>query len=138
MEEIITICWDLVNNLVVSVWGLLCLVAAWVGDVLYHVHVNAPRLEGLLVGVLLAWLLSRSHKHPIIRVLSSPLKLVVDILDLAWDQAVQVVSDLWGTASKPASSALTWVKNKATGGYKRLIDLLKNTKNKLLSKKKEK
>ena len=137
MEEIITMCWNLVNNLVVSAWDLTYLVAAWAGNVLYHIHVTMPRLEGLLVGILLAWLMSRSHKHPILRVLSSPLKLVVDILDLTWDQITQVISDLWTSACRPANSTLTWVKNKAARGYKWLLDLLKNTKNKLLRKKEE-
>ena len=137
MEKIITMCWDLISNLIVSIWSLVCTVATWTGDVLYHLHVNMPRLEGLLVGILLAWLLSRSHKHPILRVLSSPLKLIVDILDLTWNQTIQVVSDLWRTASRPAVVALTWVKNKATNGYNWLLDLLKNTKNKLSSKKEE-
>jgi hypothetical protein len=52
----------------------------------------------LLVGVALSWLLLRRDKHPLLRVLSAPLKLVVDILDLAWDQCVEVAGDLWDTA----------------------------------------
>jgi len=137
MEEIITMCLNLVSGLAISIWEIVCLLAGWTTDVLYHVHVNMPRLEGLLVGILLAWLMTRSHKHPILRVLSSPLKLVVDILDLTWDQITQVVSDLWTSACRPATSIITWVKNKVSSGYKWLIDSLKNIKNKLLTKKKE-
>ena len=137
MEEIITMCLNLVSSLAMAAWEIICLSTAWGIDLLHHIHVNMPRLEGLLVGVLLAWLMTRSHKHPILRALSSPLKLVVDILDLTWDQITQVVSDLWTSACRPATSIIAWVKNKVSSGYRWLIDLLKNIKNKLLDKKRD-
>ena len=90
--------WNLVVGLLGSVWGLLSTVVCFVCDMAVWLHVEAPRLEGLLVGVLLAWLLTRRESHPLLRVASAPLKLVLDILDLAWDQVDEVGRDLWDTA----------------------------------------
>ena len=94
MLELLNIVLSFAWNLVDQVLGLLALVLAVCWDVLLYVHVEMPRIEGLLVGIALAWLVSRRDRHPLLRVLSSPMKLVIDILDLAWDQVVEVVSDL--------------------------------------------
>jgi len=94
-------------------------------------HVNHPRLEGLLVGVALAWLLARKDRHPLLRALSAPLKLVISILDLAWDQVVEFCGDLRDTlrgwkvrvvnfvvdnlrkwVKDPVMKCLRWVKEK--------------------------
>ena len=94
MTEILISTWAALTQVLSGVWNLVETVAVWVGSVLYHLHVDAPRLEGLLVGVFLTWVLLRRDRHPLLRVLSSPLKLIVDILDLAWDQVVEVVQDI--------------------------------------------
>ena len=93
-----------------------------------------PRLEGLLVGVLLAWLMMRRSKHPLLRALSAPLKLVVDILDLAWDQCVQFVQDVWGTAASWTKGALGWVWGKMTGALSFVTGGLTKLRNKLKRK----
>ena len=101
MLELLQTLWSFVLGLLVLVWDLVVLVATLVGNSLLHLHVDAPRLEGLLVGVLLSWLLLRRDRHPLLRVLSAPLKLVMDVLDLAWDQVVEVVEakvvGVWGS-----------------------------------------
>jgi hypothetical protein len=81
----------------------------------------------------------RRDKHPLLRVLSAPLKLVVDILDLAWDQVVEVVSDLWGTATGWVGGIIGWIKGKVVGGYSWVMDRLRGLKDKLagLVKKKD-
>ena len=84
MLEILQAGWDLVLGLCASVWGVVVLVAAGSWDVLGLLHETAPRLEGLIIGVALAWVMLRRDKHPLLRVLSAPLKLIVDILDLAF------------------------------------------------------
>ena len=61
-----------------------------------------------LIGVALTWLLLRRDKHPVLRVLSSPLKLIVDILDLAWDQVSEVAADAWGTLRGWVESVIDW------------------------------
>jgi hypothetical protein len=88
-------------------------------------------LEGLLVGVLLAWLLSRRDKHPLLKTLSAPLRLVLGILDLAWDQALEVVVDLWGVARSWTVGSAGWVLGYACGAYNSLMGRLKSTKDKL-------
>jgi hypothetical protein len=108
MLELLQACWNLVAGLVTSLWGLVITVSVLVSDVLLHLHTDAPRLEGLVVGVTLAWLLLRRDRHPLLRVLSAPLKLVLDVLDLAWDQVVEVASDAWNVIVGSSSSVLGW------------------------------
>ena len=123
--------WGLLSGVVASLWGLVSSVAVFGYDLLAWLHVEAPRLEGLLVGVLLAWLLARRDQHPLLRAASAPLKLVLDILDLAWDQAVEVVVDVWDTAKSWTLSSLGWVKGKLVGAYQGVIGWLSSLKGKL-------
>ena len=131
MLEMLASCWTLVTGLVASLWGVVCLVSVWGWDVLTLLHTDSPRLEGLLIGVLLAWVMLRRKKHPLLRVLSSPLKLVVDILDLAWDQVVEVATDLLGTAHSWATRPVAWVLGKVTGVYNWCLGRLKGLKDRL-------
>ncbi len=125
MLQILQSTGDLLWGLVGSIWGVVCLVAAWGWDVLYLLHTEAPRLEGLLVGILLAWVLLRRDKHPLLRVLSAPLKLVVDILDLAWDQVCEVADDAWWTVKGVTLGVLDWAKSRVVGAWGWLIGRLK-------------
>jgi len=135
MTGILEACWTLLVGLLVSVWDVIELVVVWAWDILYHLHVNEPRLEGILVGVLLAWVLLRRDKHPLLRVLSSPLKLIVDILDLAWDQVTEVTADVWETATGWVSKSYNLVRSKVVGSYSYVLGCLKSVKDKLSSKK---
>ncbi len=123
--------WNLLSGLLGSIWLLLASVLAFVGDVLVWLHVENPRLEGLLVGVLLAWLLNRREAHPLLRVLSAPLKLVLDILDLAWNQVEEVAADLWGTAKSWSLGSAGWVKGKLKFAYDSVMNKLRSTKENL-------
>jgi len=136
MTEILKSSWDLIAGLAVSLWGIIVLIATWVWDVLYHLHVTSPRLEGLLIGIALAWVLLRRERHPLLRVLSSPLKLILDILDLAWDQIYEVIQDVWGTVSGWVKSCAGWCKAKVVAGTSWVTEGLKKIKEKL-SKKEE-
>lgn len=122
---------ELAGGLLSWACGLVALVATFCWEILYHLHVEAPRLEGLLVGVLLAWLLLRREKHPLLRVLSAPLKLVLDILDLAWDQLSEMVSDLWNTARDWILGGASWCRDRLRGGYDRVMDSLGKLKERL-------
>ena len=137
MLEILNSCWSLLVGLGTSVWGVMVLVSTWAWEVLYHLHTSAPRLEGLLVGIALAWLMLRRDRHPLLRVLSAPLKLVLDILDLAWDQCTEVVSDLWGTAKSWVIGSLGWVRARLNHAYQWVMGRLVSVKNMLLRKKEE-
>jgi hypothetical protein len=70
-------------------------------------------------------------------VLSAPLKLVLDVLDLAWDQVTEVLSDLWGTATGWLSGTLGWLRDKVLDGYDWVMGSLVRLKDKLLRKKEE-
>jgi hypothetical protein len=131
MFEILLSCWNLVAGLATSVGGIISLVAVWGWEVLYHLHVSAPRLEGLLVGIALAWLMLRRDRHPLLRVLSAPLKLVVDILDLAWDQVIEVVGDIWGTVTGWVTGVYSWVRGKVVSVFNSVVGFLKTVKGKL-------
>ena len=137
MLEILNSCWSLLVGLGTSVWGVLVLVSTWAWEVLYHLHVSAPRLEGLLVGVALAWVMLRRDRHPLLRVVSAPLKLIVDILDLAWDQLVEVVTDLWGTVRGWVTGVIGWVRDRIVGVYNRMLGVLVSIKDRLIRKKAE-
>ena len=120
--------WTLVSNLFLSIWQILSSVVVFVYDILLWLHVDAPRLEGLLVGILLAWFLVKRDDHPILKLLSAPLKLVLDILDLAWDHGVEFVSDIWSTCAGWAGSSVGWCKTKLSNGYNSLMSKLGKTK----------
>ena len=97
MMELLGICWKFVSDVALGLWGLVESSGLFAWDLLVALHVNHPRLEGLLVGVCLAWLLARRDRHPLLRALSAPLNLVISILDLAWDQVVEFCGDVKAT-----------------------------------------
>ena len=134
MLELLQSCWGLVVGVLGSIMDLGMTVLTLGGDVLIHLHTTAPRLEGLLVGIALAWIMLRRDKHPLLRVLSAPLKLVVDILDLAWDQVVEVAGDLWGTVKDWTGRSLGWARDKVVGAYSWVMGSLGKLKDKLSKK----
>ena len=108
MMDLLGICWKFVCDVAVTVWGLLESAGLLVWDLLVLLHVEHPRLEGLLIGVALAWLLARKDRHPLIRAASSPLHLVIGILDLAWDHIMEFGRDVWGTLRGWWQGSLSW------------------------------
>jgi len=127
MLELLQSLWGLVSLVAIAAWslGLALLAGAW--DLLMVLHVDAPRLEGLLVGIALAWLLARRDKHPLLRAASAPLKLVLDILDLAWDQVVESASDVCdagcGAVRWSWNKKVSWVKAGWSWCMSRLVAL---------------
>ena len=106
MLELLESLWGLVWGVAVAVWdlGWMLLDGCW--DVLLLVHNDMPLIEGLLVGLGLAWLLRHRDSHKLPRVVSAPLKLVLDVLDLVWSQLVDVVSDGWRLAVESAEKGV--------------------------------
>jgi hypothetical protein len=137
MLEMFSSCWSLLVGLGTTLMGVVGLVCTWGWEMIYYFHMSAPRLEGLLVGVTLAWIMLRRDKHPLLRVLSAPLKLVLDILDLAWDQVVEVAHDLTSTARDCVKGLASWTWGKVVAGYNWTMTSLRATKDRLLKKKED-
>ena len=131
MLELLNQCWGLVSGLILAVWGVLVLVMSFLCDVLVHLHLEMPRLEGLLVGILLAWLLSRRDKHPALRVLSAPLRLVLEVLDLAWDHVCDFIGDAWSVVTGWVQGSLGWLRDRVLGVWSRGLDLLRGLRDRL-------
>ncbi len=138
MMELLGICWKFVCDTAVTVWGLVESAGLLVWDLLVTLHVNHPFLEGLLIGVALAWLLARKDRHPLLRAASSPLNLVISILDLAWDHVMEFFGDVWGTLKGWVRGAWNWCHGKWVWGVKApVMKALRWTKDKLSRKDKK-
>ena len=93
-----------------------------------------PGSGGLLVGISLAWLMMRRDRHPVLRVLSSPLKLILDILDLAWDQFVEIVDDLWDTIQRWTMGPVRWCRDRVIGAWSWMMSGLSSLRERLRKK----
>ena len=133
MFEVISSLVSLVVGLFSALFSAVVLVVVHLAEMLYHFHLSMPRLEGLLVGVLLTWLLLRRDKHPVLKVLSAPLKLVLDILDLVWDQVVETVKDAWETVRSWTLGLWGWASGKVSSLYGVVMTRLTSLKDKLRS-----
>jgi len=126
--------WNLGIDAVGAVLNLVWVLVANIWDLLLVLHMESPRLEGLLVGVSLAWVMIRRDKHPILRALSAPLKLVLDILDLAWDQGVEAVQDVWGSAVGVVEGALNRAAGLVKSAVAKCMEQLKAVKDRLVKR----
>ena len=129
--------WNLAADTVGAVLALVWVLLANIWDLLLVLHMEAPRLEGLLIGVTLAWLMMRRDKHPILRALSAPLKLVLDILDLVWDQVVEVVKDVWDSAVGILEGALNQATSLVSSGVSWAMAKLVAVRDRLRKKQEE-
>ncbi len=134
MLELLQSLWNLVWGVVLAVWDLAWVLLDGVWGLLQNLHYDMPRLEGLVVGVGLAWVMMRRDKHPLLRALSAPLKLVLDILDLAWDQVVEVVSDVWETGVSWTKTAVGVPVGWARSGWGWALGSLRSLRDRLRSK----
>lgn len=134
MLELLQMGLDLLLGAGVLLWDAALLLLSSARDMLSHLHENMPRLEGLLAGIGLAWLLLRRNKHPLLRVLSAPLKLVLDILDLAWDQCVEVVVDAWDVVRTWSGKTWSCAKSLVLKPWNWMLNSLDSLKNKLNKK----
>jgi len=137
MTEILIATWSAIISVLSSSWSLVETVFVWAGSVLYHLHTDAPRLEGLLIGVFLTWVLLRRDNHPLLRVVSAPLKLIIDILDLAWDQVAEVVRDVADTARSWILKTWDVVTRPVVKLWKKALSFLASVKLKLSKRKDE-
>ena len=132
--ELLRLARELVAGVLDAVCNLGLLVLDVGRDALVYLHTGAPRLEGLLVGVALAWVLLRRDRHPWLRVVSAPLKLVLDILDLAWDQGLEVASDLWDVPAGLVRKGCGWSVAKVRAAHSGLLGVLRGVRDRLLKR----
>ena len=125
---------ELVAGVLDAVGNLALLVLDVGRATLVYLHTGAPRLEGLLAGVLLAWVLLRRDRHPWLRVVSAPLKLVLDILDLAWDQGLEVARDLWDVPVGLVRKGWGWAVAKVRAAYSWKMGVLRSLRDRLLKR----
>lgn len=121
----------------ISIVELLGLCLSFLFDSFIILHTQMPRLEGVLIGVLLAWLMARRDKHLILKVLSAPLKMVLDVLDLLWDEVCEFTTDSWGLVRSWARKPYDWAKSVSKKGYDIVVNGLSLLKVKFSKKKEE-
>ncbi len=139
--EFLQICWNFLCSVGIQAWALIESAALFVWELLTVLHVEYPRMEGLVIGITLAWLMTRRERHPIVKALSAPLKLIIDILDLIWDHCVEFLSDVWQwhlghwrMLGGWIAGGYGWCKSKVIGVWSWSIDGLKSIKDKLRKK----
>ena len=132
--KLVVFIWELFVNLLESLCDIVSMILAFALSSVHWLHVETPRLEGLLVGVLFTWLYVHRDRHPILRSLGAPMKLILDVLDAVWDNIsdfmggikdavlgwIQSCSGLikdtskrlWGKMLDSLSSASSWVRSR--------------------------
>lgn len=95
MINLLVTTWNFLSGLVVSIGAMLAGAAIWLLDIAVIFHNDLPRLEGLLVGVLFAWILTHREKNPVLKMLAVPMKVVLDILDIIWHETLESIVDVW-------------------------------------------
>ena len=131
MIEVLNTCYKFVVDLGVDLIAFCASIMTWAGDSLVQLDHSWPRTTGLLIGIALAWLMMRRDRHPFIRAISAPLKLVIDILDLAWDHSAEFVGDTLGTVWGWCKGSVGWCWSKVTGACSWVVRCLENAKSKL-------
>ena len=106
-----------VVELCVSLAGFVALVLGFVFDSLVIMYTDMPLTLGIAIGVLATWVMHRRDKHPVLKVLSAPLKLVLDTLDLVWDQVTEAVMDAWEMGMSWIKKPFSWSKEQLKKGW---------------------
>ncbi len=131
MLEMVKTLFNLGTDLVMAAFGVVFSIMSASLDLLVLLHNDMPRLEGLLVGAGLYWVMLNRDKYRVLKIISSPIKLLLDIVQLALDQSKEAFLDILGVVK----SSFSMVKRKsfevARGVWSRLISMLNSLKNKL-------
>lgn len=119
-----------------SVLDVIGAVLTFAFNALVIFHRDMPRLEGMTIGVLLAWFMIRREKHPLLKVLSTPLKLSLDILDLLWDEAADAAKEILAVSKDWSVRPFVWLKEKAKSTYALVVSKLASFKKEKVEDKK--
>jgi hypothetical protein len=132
---------DAILNLLLAAGGLLLNVVYWALGLMVFLHTEMPRLEGLLVGVFFAWLYVHRDKNAFVRAIAAPMKIIIDILDIVWDETIEAVADVYSTVKEFIVQKTVGVKNWIVGGtlsvWSSLMSKLSALRTRLSRKEKE-
>ena len=107
-------------NLIIGVgatlWDFVVLLSVFALDMVKALHAN-PFLEGLTIGLVSAWALDNRDKNKVTLILSTPLKLVLDVLNYMGGQLERLSKGGLSMVKKP----FAWL----SGGGKWLYQSLK-------------
>ena len=134
MKNLLIETWVAISGVISSISDLFVTLFAWMWSVLLILHTEMPRLEGLLVGILLAWFFVHRDKNPVMRALAAPLKIVLDILDIIWDETIEAALDLFGSVKEKMISVIVWAKETAKGLLAKANGFLISLKDRLLKR----
>jgi hypothetical protein len=107
---------NLIMGVGATLWDLAVLLLAFALDMGKALHEH-PFIEGLTVGLGSAWALDNRDKNIVTKVLSTPLKLVLDALNYVGGQLTRLSKGALSMAKKP----FTWL----SGGGKWLYESVK-------------
>ena len=124
---------SLLVSLLIALWGALSSVIEFALSTAHWLHIEAPRLEGLLVGVLLAWLYVRRDKHPLLRSLGAPMKLILDVLDAVWDNAIDFLGGIKETVQGWIQSCSRRLKGFVERTWRVMLGTLSSSRDRLRS-----
>ena len=134
MKNLLIETWAAIAGVITSIGDVFVTLFAWLWSVLLILHTEMPRLEGLLVGILLAWFFVHRDKNPVMRALAAPLKIVLDILDIIWDETIEAGLDLLGSLKSKLVALVTWKKETAKGLLTKVTGFLRSLKDRLLKR----
>jgi hypothetical protein len=131
--EFVVLVKSLFVGLLVALWDIILTVLGFALSSVHLLHVETPRLEGLLVGVLFAWLYVHRERHPLLRSLGAPMKLILDVLDAAWDNLGDFMGGIKDAVTGWIQSCSTWVKAIGMRMWGSVIGSLVSARDKLRS-----
>jgi len=129
--EILQQALDLIIGVGASVWDIVVLCSVFVFEAVKTLHTTMPRLEGFLVGLGLAWAMKHRDKYMVAKVLSMPLKLVLDGVAYLRKQSSKLAKRIFAEAKKP----FVWLSGKGKWLYESVKSSLASLKAKITRKK---
>ena len=135
--KIVVFIWELLVSLLGAVWEIVSSLLTFALSSAHWLHVEAPRLEGLLVGVLLAWLYVRRDRHPLLKSLGAPMKLILDVLDAVWDNLGDFMGGIKDTVLGWIQGGYRWLRERVTRTWGAMLGTLSSIRDRLRTRSKK-
>ena len=131
MLEMVKTLLGLGADLIATAVGIILSIMSASFELLVVLHNDMPRVEGMLVGLGIYWVMLNRDKYKALKIISSPVKLLADIIKLAFDQSKEAVLDIFGVVRKSFALAKRKSFGMAKGAWDGLISMLKSLRDKL-------